>query len=218
MRTLSSQLLCALLIALAVGYALWLYPHLPERVPTHWNAAGKVDGWGPRGTAAFMTPAMMAGFWLLLLVLPLISPRRFRVEGFRDTWNLVIMLVMAMFAFVHVVMLQAALHPTVDLGRLLIAGLCLFLAALGVLMPRVGPNFWMGIRTPWTLASGTVWTATHRVAAWTMGVGGVLGALTALAGVPPLFAFTLAIVSAIYPAFYSLWLYKWLEREGKLGE
>jgi uncharacterized membrane protein len=216
MRTVTMLVISVVLIALAAGYALWLYPQLPEMVPTHWNAAGQVDGWGPRGTAAFMTPGIMLIFLALMLVLPLISPQRFKVEGFRGTWNAVVALLMVLFAFIHVAMLQAALHPQVDVGRLLIAGICLFIAAMGLFMPKVKRNFWMGVRTPWTLASEEVWTATHRLAGWTMGIGGLVGAVLVLAGVPPLAGFVFVIAAALYPVFYSLWLYKRLEREGKL--
>lgn len=217
MRTVTMLVVSIVLIALSTGYALWLYPHLPATIPTHWNAAGQVDGWGPRGTAAFMVPAMMLFFLVLMLVLPLISPQRFKVEGFRGTWNTVIALLMAMFAFIHVAMLQAAQHPRVDVGRLLIAGICLFIAAIGPLMPRLKRNFWMGVRTPWTLASEEVWTATHRLAGWTMGLGGLLGAVLVLAGVP-VAGFVVMIAGALFPVFYSLWLYKKLEREGGLAE
>jgi len=216
MRTLTTQLICLALVVLAACYAVWLYPALPELVPTHWNAAGKIDGWGPRSTAAFTVPIMMVVFWVLMAVLPLVSPAKFKVESFRGIWNIVVVLLLTMFAFIHVIMLQAALHPRVDVGRLLIAGICLFLAALGLLMPQVKRNFWMGVRTPWTLASDEVWVATHKLAGWTMGLGGLLGALLALAGVPPMAAFSLIIAAALVPVGYSLWLYKRLEGEGKL--
>lgn len=216
MRTLPTQLICLALVVLAVGYALVLYPTLPQLVPTHWNAAGKIDGWGPRHTAAFMVPIMMVIFWVLLSVLPLVSPHRFKVESFRGTWNLVVVMLLAMFAFIHVIMLQGALHPRVDVGRYLISGLCLFLAALGLLMPRVKRNFWMGVRTPWTLASDEVWTATHQLAGWTMGIGGLLGTILVLAGLPAMLGFGLVMAAAFVPVFYSLWLYKKLEREEKL--
>jgi len=218
MRTSTTQVICFALVVLAACYAVWLYPSLPELVPTHWNAAGKVDGYGPRRTAAFMVPGMMVIFWALLAVLPVVSPRKFKVESFRGTWNLVVVLLMVMFAFIHVAMLQGAMHPKVDVGRFLIAGLCLFLGAIGLLMPRVKRNFWMGVRTPWTLASEEVWAATHKLAGWTMGLGGLLGAILVLAGLPQMLGFGLIMVAALFPAFYSLWLYKALEGAGKAGE
>jgi uncharacterized membrane protein len=216
MSTRTMLVVTILIVVLAGAWSAWLYPTMPERVPTHWNMRGEVDGWGSRDMGAWLMPAMMAVMLALFLVLPLLSPVRYKIEPFRPVWNAVITLVMAMFGAMHVITMHASLHPHVDVGRLLIAVICLFLAAIGLFMPKVQRNFWMGVRTPWTLASEAVWRATHRVAAWTMGVGGVLGALAALAGIPPMFAPTLVIVSAIYPAFYSLWLYKRLEREGRL--
>jgi uncharacterized membrane protein len=80
----------------------------------------------------------------------------------------------------------------------------------------VKPNFWMGVRTPWTLADPQVWTQTHRVAAWTFVAVGVAGFVAALAGVPPVWCFGLLIAGALWPVVYSLVLYKRLERAGRL--
>ena len=211
----------ALAVAITLGatlYAVALAPRLPDLIPTHWGVNGEVDGWAPKPQAIYMMPAMMAGLLLLMSLLPSVSPRKYRVEGFRQVWNVVVLLVLAMLGFIHVMMLQTALHPGVTMDRAVIAGLCLFLAVVGLYLPQVKRNFWMGVRTPWTLASEAVWTATHRLAAWTMGLGGLLGALLVLVGVPPMLAFGLIMVGALYPVFYSLWLYKKLEREGKAGE
>ncbi len=218
MSTRAMLVVTVLIVVLAGAWSAWHYPTMPERVPTHWNVRGEVDGWGSRDVGAWLMPGMMVFMLALFLVLPLLSPVRYKIESFRPVWNAVITLVMAMFGAMHVIILHASLHPHVDVGRILIAVICLFMAALGLFMPKVRRNFWMGVRTPWTLASDEVWAATHRLAGWTMGVGGLVAALLAVAGVTLLLAFGLVMAGALYPVLYSLWLYKRLEREGQAGE
>jgi uncharacterized membrane protein len=75
----------------------------------------------------------------------------------------------------------------------------------------------MGVRTPWTLASDVVWERTHRLAAWLFTGGALVGLVLVLVGLHPLIAFAPFAVAALAPIFYSLVLYKRLEKEGRLG-
>src|SRR5437879_4010083 len=96
------------LTALAVGASLciWFgyYDRLPERLPIHWNISGDPDSFVPRADALLyllLAPAVMAGFVLLTLALPWLSPKRFEVERFRTVYNYVMALVVALFAYMH---------------------------------------------------------------------------------------------------------------------
>ena len=204
--------LAALALGLAsLGYALFLYPHLPELIPIHWNIRGEVDGWAPKSWAVYLNPGITLVLIALIWGLPALSPRPFSVDTFRQTFNYVIVVLCGLMAYIHVVMLQAALHPHADSGRYLIGGLFLFFALLGNVMGKVRRNLWMGIRTPWTLASEVVWDRTHRLAAWMLTGAGVLGFLLTLLSVSPAFSLALLFVSLLAPVIYSLLLYKQLE-------
>jgi uncharacterized membrane protein len=114
-------------------------------------------------------------------------------------------------------MLAAAFDPTLDVGRWTIAGAYLLFALLGNVLGKVQRNFWVGVRTPWTLASETVWTQTHRMAAWLFVAAGLLGFVATLAGHSGLWLFVGLIAAiALGPVVYSLVLYKRLERQGRL--
>src|SRR5262245_17683179 len=96
-------------------------------------------------------------------------------------------LVTALFGYLHgVILLQQFKNPPVrfDIGRLMVGGMFLFFALLGNVLGKVKRNFFMGVRTPWTLASETVWTRTHRLAAWLWTGGGLVGLVAVLAGAP----------------------------------
>lgn len=200
-----------------LGFSLFLYPSLPDRIPTHWNLHGKVDGYGSKTWAVFFGPALTALFTAMMLLLPQLSPKNFDVESFLETFNYVFLLCTGLFGFMHLVMLQAALHPGLDVGRTLISGIFVFLALMGNVMGRVRRNFWVGVRTPWTLASDRVWFATHRMAAKWMVAAGLFGALGIWLGMPVWIATVVMVASLLIPAFYSLVLYKQEERSEAQG-
>lgn len=216
MSSRAATLTGLLLLAATLAYSLYLFASLPERIPTHWNIQGQVDGWGHRTWAAFFGPGMLAMLLLMQVLLPWLSPTNFKVEPFTATFNYVLVVMQGLFAFLHVAMLQAALHPQLDAGRVIIGALCLSLALLGNVMGKVRRNFWMGFRTPWTLASDRVWIATHRLGARLMLAGGLAGALLMVFGGSPVLAFVLIMAMALAPVPYSLLLYKQLERRGEL--
>jgi uncharacterized membrane protein len=218
-------LLALLLTAAAVAASLYvylgLYDRLPQRLPTHWNIRGQADGWVDRGDALFAllaVPAVMALMTLLGLVLPWLSPRQFDVERFRPTYEYVMLLVVALFGYVHLALLMGYVNHDVNVGRLLAGGFCVFFAFLGNVMGKIRRNFWMGVRTPWTLASEAVWVGTHRLAAWVWTAGAVACAVAVLLGAPLVWCFAGLIIVLLVPAVYSLVLYKRLEKQGKLSD
>lgn len=208
MKTRQAFLAGVGLVGLALLYAAVLYPWLPAKIPCHWNIRGEVDGWIDKFWGVLMTPGTMLLMLAMMLGLPAISPRSFRIESFLGTWNYAMFIIIGLMGYIHFIMLQAALHPQIDMGRLLLGGMFLFFALIGNVLGKVRRNFWMGVRTPWTLASDSVWIATHRLAGRLMVGAGLLGMVLALLGVSPVFCFTLFLIAALYPALYSFILYR----------
>ncbi len=206
---------------MATGVSVWLYPSLPDRIPTHWNIKGQVDGYGNKQWAVFLMPVFMVGMLVLFYFLPALSPKHFEVDAFRPTYLYIMVIVTALFAYLHLLTLYAvwksvAQQEQFDLGRPLIAGIFLMYALLGNVLGKVRKNFYIGVRVPWTLASDRVWNDTHRLAAWIMVSAGLLGFIMTLIGVPLLYSIALLIVSAFVPIIYSFVHYKALERRGAL--
>lgn len=194
--------------ALVISAALW--SRLPELIPIHWGLDGQVDGWAPRIVGALLGPGMLAAWLGLFHLLPRISPRQFEVESFRETYNYLMALIAGLLGFIHVVSLAAALWPEMPSGRILVAGIMLMFVLMGNVLGRTRRNFWIGIRTPWTLASDRVWAETHRLAGRLMVAAGLAAAVLAGLGyfLP---AFLLLIPALLIPVFHSLWLYRRLE-------
>ncbi len=202
-----------LLAALAVTAIL--YPHLPERVPTHWGMSGQPNGYSSRDSLFLIGPGMLAGMMLLTAVLPWLSPRRFEVNSFRSTYLRIMTWVFVLMAYVDAIVLWIAARHPVNAGRAIMGGVCLFLALIGNLMGKVRRNFYIGVRTPWTLANERVWNATHRFAGKSLVAAGVLGLILSIAGLVrwPIYAL---LAGALAPVIYSLVYYKHLEHLGQL--
>jgi uncharacterized membrane protein len=216
-------ILCIVLTVATLSASLILFPQMPEKIPTHWNIQGEIDGYGQKGWAAFLMPTVMAGLLLLFWAIPYLSPKHFEVDSFRSTYWFIILVVTVMMAFIHGLTLWAALadqHKPVDITRLMLAGLLIMIALIGNVMGKVRRNFFVGIRTPWTIANERVWNDTHRLAGRLFVGGGILGLLAVFLPIP-VPAVTIAVIvvivaSSVTPAIYSLILYKRLEKNGEL--
>lgn len=168
---------CLLLICVACGALLHFWPTLPEQVPAHWNAEGQVDGYAGRAVMWVLGPGTMIVLALLGLALPVLSRKRFDMTQFLSTYYYIAALVVCMSGYVFALVLIVATGGDVSMQRALPAGLFLLLVLMGNPMGKVRRNVYLGIRTPWTLASDRVWHATHRLAARLMVASGAVGLL-----------------------------------------
>ena len=208
-------LMCAALVIAALALACAYYPQLPARIPIHWDIDGAVNGYGPR-VAVFAGPAMMAALTLLGMALPWLSPRAFTVDTFRATYGFIMVAVVGMVGYINVVALWAAVAGSVDVGRAMMGGIAVFMLLTGNVMGKVRRNFWIGIRTPWTLASEKVWYGTHRLAAKLIVVFSLLCLGSVVAGLSQGVCMAVLMTGLLIPVVYSLLYYKRLERSGEL--
>jgi len=217
-RVYFSLSVAVVLATLAVS--AWFYPGLPERVPMHWNIHGQVDGYGPKSVAAFLMPGVMAALLALFLALPWLSPKHFELDSFRDTYWFIVLILTGLIAYIQGVTLWAAAGGKVDVLRAILAGLTLMFGLIGNVLGKVRRNFWVGVRTPWTLASERVWNDTHRLAGRMFVAAAGIGFVMLLLPLPTMTVFLLVIglimASAIIPAVYSAVLYKSLEGQGQV--
>jgi uncharacterized membrane protein len=204
MRRLSSWY-STFVVAAAAAMSAVAYPRMPNRVPVHWGISGEPDRWGSRFEGALLFPVLMLGAWALLRFLPRIDPRAPNYAKMQSTYDFVVNLALTMMFVVHVMVLAAGLGYAVPVGRIMPVLVGALFATLGNVLPRARPNWWFGIRTPWTLSNDRVWARTHRVGGYAMTAAGiVILAGAALPGTWPFAVFIVAAaVAAIYPIVYS---------------
>lgn len=138
------------------------------------------------------------------------------METFQPTYLYIMVVMLGLLAYIQAVVLWAALSAAPDAGRAILGGLFWLFALLGNVLGKVRRNFYLGVRTPWTLTNEQVWNASHRFAAKTFFVGGLLGFILTAVGVQSWFLFAVLTAGAISPVAYSLILCKRLERRRAL--
>jgi uncharacterized membrane protein len=211
MSTRTTLLVGIVLVLLAVVVSAAVYDRLPDRMASHWGANDQVNGTMPRFWAAFLMPMISAVLLGLFLLIPLIDPMKANIASFRPTFNVFIVAILAILLYIHVLTILWNLgYQDFRMSSVLLPGLGLIFIAAGILMRRAKRNYFIGIRTPWTLASDRVWDQTHRVGSILFVLCGIIAVFGAL--VPGTLAFGLVLVPLMaVTAFllaYSYYLYR----------
>ncbi len=177
-----------MLVLLASFYilALALYSRMPQPMATHWNMQGVVDGYISRFWGMFLLPFTATGLTLFLVLLPQFDPLKANIARFRSAYDWFIVFFNGYLLFIFALTLAWNLGARFDMLQLMVPAIAVLLFAIGLLIERAKRNYFIGIRTPWTLSNDEVWARSHRL-------GGVLfkiAALITLTGVIwPKFAF-----------------------------
>lgn len=178
-----------------IVYSAIVYRYLPAHMATHFSASGQPNQYSSRFWGVAITPLIMLAMVLLWMVLWRIDPKRRNYTTFWPTYRLVGGGILVLLAVVQVWMLQRDLGSAWASIRIIPTLIGALLVLLANLLPRVQPNWWLGIRTPWTLSSEKVWRKTHRFAG-NLGVPmGILAVV--LAWVVPISAIQWAILGPI---------------------
>lgn len=165
----------AVLTALSVVISIVAFRHLPDPMPIHWDVHGQVNGYGSRIVGAFLNPLIMLVIAVLIPVLPKIDPRGRNYEKFGTAYHTMMNATLTLMFVVHIFAISTALGMNVPIERVIPAAIGLLLVVIGNLLPRVRPNWMVGIRNPWTLSNDRVWERTHRVGGYLlMGLGVLL--------------------------------------------
>lgn len=168
-----------LLILLSLALSAYFYQHFPARVPTHWNFRGEVNGYSSRAVAAFLSPAFLAGLYLLFWFLPYLDPRREQYAVFAGAYHGFKELLLAFLFVVFALAGLAGLGYSVDMNFWVPLLIGVLFGVMGWLLAQIKTNWFIGIRTPWTLSSPAVWEKTHRAAGPVFTLAGALMAAVA---------------------------------------
>lgn len=211
MKFTRSLIVSAVFVLMALGVAIWLYPRLPTQVPSHWDMAGNVNGYMPRFWAAAFPALMVAVLALLTWLLPVISPKRFRIGPFANVYVGLMLVIQAFMLVTGIIMLLAGAGFNVAVPMVAMLGVGTLLVVLGNYMGKLRRNFFIGIRTPWTIASEATWERTHRLAGPLFVVAGIVVLVTAALGSAPWIGLVCIGVAALVPVVYSYLVYRRLE-------
>jgi uncharacterized membrane protein len=211
MTTRLTTIIVLILIIGATIAGVLLWNKLPDQMASHWDVNDQVNGYMPKFWGVFMMPLVTLGMFVLFLVVPKIDPLKANIAEFRETFNLFITFMVGFMVYVHVLTLLWNLGYTgFGLGRAMLPAMGLLFIVIGSLLRKAKRNFFIGIRTPWTLSSDTVWDKTHQLGAVLFMASGVLALIGGFFGGVIAFWFLLVplIGSTIFLLIYSYLLYQ----------
>lgn len=162
MNTKTATLIIVTLIIASAGASFALYPSLPQNMASHWGLAGEPNGFMTKAWGAFFPPVLMAALFGLFAVLPSIDPLKRNVQESRSAYNLVIVSIIGFLALIHGYALAWNIGLRLPVARVMIPLTALLFFVIGSALPKTKQNWFMGIRTPWTMSSETVWRKTHE--------------------------------------------------------
>jgi len=163
MNKKSIYILPSLLVMFMFSVSVWLYNLLPVQIPTHWNIEGGVDGYSSKAFGAFFLPEIALLVFLLLMFFPRIDPLKKNFESFRKYYDYFVFVLIVFFFSLHVLILSAARGYSLPIQYFIVPVTAVLFYVIGLMMKKSKRNWFVGVRTPWTLSSDTVWEKTHQV-------------------------------------------------------
>lgn len=189
------------LLAASFLLSSFAYPHLPELMASHWNAAGEVDGYLPKFWGAFLVPLIMLGFLLLFIAIPRIDPLKDNIMRFIAYYKGFVLVLLIFMLCVHIQVTFWNLGFTVSPNIIIPLGIGFLFIYIGVMLSKTKRNWFIGIRTPWTLSSDVVWDKTHRIGGRLFIAAGIIS----LAGVLLLnYAYLFILLPLLAAVFYTI--------------
>lgn len=207
----STFLLAAVLtVAWAASFAA--LPFAPERYPIHFGTNGEVDSYASRWFGLFLMPAIITLVTVLYNLQPRIDPRRANYAAFPGTFRLMRLAIVIVLTGIHLATIAVALGWDIRIDRVVPLMVGVLFTILGNVLGKTRPNWFIGIRTPWTLSSDDVWTRTHRFVGRLMVVAGLLMVGTSLL-LPSATLYVVVVTAALIAVgsfAYSYWVWRQL--------
>ena len=168
-----TRILCGLLACAGFLMTAVSYPLLPEQIPTNWQVDGSV-AYSPK-IQIWLLYAMMPLFAVLFDILPRIDPRKNHYRKFALYYGRFCIFLEIFLLILRGIILSESFYPgRLSVGRIIMVLLGILLMWLGNMMPKLKSNYYMGIKTPWTLSDDDIWLRTHRLGGKTMFAAGAM--------------------------------------------
>ncbi|MDD5291234.1 MAG: SdpI family protein [Patescibacteria group bacterium] len=213
--TIKTEIFPLLILAATIISSFYFYAGFPERVPTHWDFAGQVNGWGSR-SFAFIIPGVMVIMYLLFMVLPFLDPKKEKYSQFKKVYHILKDVILLFMAVIYLATSLNALGYNLPIGIIIPVGVGLLFIIIGNYMKEIKSNWFVGIRTPWTLSSEEVWEKTHRFGGKAFMISGFLIALDSFLPISwRLPVFIVAIILVVFGTIIYSYIVYLKEKKGK---
>lgn len=157
-------------------YLAYIWNQLPQRVPIHWNIEGAVDRFGDKMVLLLIPISLPLLTYLLLLIVPRIASKKELNPLGNKPQMLKLLISTFMSVLALLIIYNSKNNSSANIAYMpsLIGALYII---LGLFFKKIKRNRFMGIKTPWTLRSESVWNKTHKLAGKIWVAGGFLAIL-----------------------------------------
>lgn len=196
-----------LIMALPVIYLLIVWNQVPAEIPSHWNISGEVDGYAK----PWVFPLILVGVYLLMLVVPRIDPRKQNYDIFSRSYYLIRIGIMTFLSLIFGISIAVSTGIDFPMNRVVVMAVLALISFMGNYLGTIRTNWFIGIRTPWTLENEQVWRKTHLLAGRFWFWGGLLGILLMFVLPATLFfglLIAIVVIISLIPILYSYFLHK----------
>ena len=208
--TFKSEIIPILIILISIALGFYFYSVFPDTVPMHWGINGEVDRWGSKLEGAWLMPIIAIGMYILFRFLPLIDPKKEKYQQFSRIYFIFRLIILLMMLAIYLVASFNTLGYNVKVEIWIPVAVGVLFLIMGNYMGKLKPNWFMGIRTPWTLSNDEVWNKTHRLGGKLFIIFGILMIITPLLPYSNIFANLLipVIIVSLIPIIYSYILFR----------
>ena len=201
------------LIILAFVLGFYFYSKLPDQIPGHWDYKGEIDAYTSKDFAIFFYPSLTLGLYLLLSFIPLIDPLRKNYASFAQYYFIFRLIFVCFFLSLYFYSLWASFGTEININYFIIPLLSFLFIFLGLFMPKIKKNYFVGIRNPWTIHSEKVWDKTHQFGGKLFIGAGIISILSLLSPCYSFFIFLTAVILAgLIANVYSYLIFRKLEK------
>lgn len=203
-------LITTLIIIASIVIGAIFYPQLPARMASHWNASGQADGYMSKFWGVFLMPLISIGMMILFWIIPKIDPLKKNIDKFKKYYHGFILLMIGFLFYLYLLTLIWNLGYQFNMTRMLAPALGILFYFIGIMLPHAKRNWFIGIRTPWTLSNDEVWDKTHKLAGRLFKFAGLIFFIGMLLGGGHTFGFVMILIlaCALYPVLYSYLIFR----------
>lgn len=209
----STWVVSLLIVSISVFLSIYVSPQMPTLMASHWSAVGEVNGYMSKFWGLFLMPLVSVGILLLFSVIPFLDPLRKNFDAYKDVYNEFVIVLLLFLLYIHGATILWNLGVWFDMSLAIVVSIGLLYIFIARMLRKTKRNWFVGIRTPWTLSSDEVWDKTHLLGSKLFTLTG-LSLMFVVAAVPTYVMHTLLVLtfgSIISVVIYSYLIYKKIE-------
>jgi uncharacterized membrane protein len=198
-----------IIVAMSFAVSAWFYPKMPQIMATHWGIDGQANGYMDKFWGLFLLPVILALTAGLMTAIPKIDPLKNNIAKFRGYYDNFLLFVAIFFLYLHGLAIAWNMGREFDMGKAIIPAMTAIFWFAGILMEKSKRNWFIGIRTPWTISDDAIWDKTNKLAAKIFKTFAVAGLAAISFGAVYFVWLVFALVAAsIYLVAYSYFLWR----------